>query len=893
MKKNQKFTVLLSALMVFSISNRISYAQTWEPTNGPMGGGISCIAQSGSYLFAGTGGSGIYGNGAYRSADNGTTWTIAAGLPNLHALVVSGSYVVASAGGGIYRSSNNGDTWTPCSYSGTDVPAVLISNGTSLFAGGYAGLYTSIDNGLTWTVSTAAFPGLTAPNVPNIQSMAVCGSYLYLGTSQQGIFRSANNGATWTAINAGIVTNPLQLAYYTFANLVVSGTDVFAGAIGQGVYRLINNGTTWTTQSGGLTAEAKNVLTMAIKDNILYCGGNDGLWGSSTSGTLSWTQIKAGDQFRKLFVSGASLYTGLGSKGVYLSNDNGITWTSKNQGIQGLSTRKIIKGNGSEILAATYEGMLYSSVDEGANWTVGNIHAETGPCLHGTTLFADAYGDLYRSIDNGASWQKLPQFYDLTWGVAYSFYSKGDTIFVGGAFYNGVCYSTDNGDTWNETSGIWNLNPNGGAPTVISFTSIATTMYAGTINGVFKSEDNGITWVTCYPAMANIPISSVVYNGTYLFASTSNFYEDPNLSAIGIYRSGDNGISWEHVNVGLGSLEIKTLIADGTDLYAGTAAGIFKSTDNGDSWVAFNEGFPSIVNANSLYIEGNYIYADNWTVTTPVYKRALSGNAPDLPDAIVGSSTPCRLSSQIYSVTNVPGVTYAWQFPSGWVITAGGTTSSVTVTVGTNTGIVLVTPTNGWGSGPAQFLIVSQTLTTPNQPAAITGSATPLEGSIQNYSVTNVAGVSYAWTFPTGWVQTGGGTTNVVTVIVGSGSGNITVTPSTACGNGTARTKAVVTAPASKILNLTSVFPEGLYAGGGTLNQAFDENGPHWPAGVADHITVELHNAASYGTIAYSADVALSTTGAATLTVPADRNGSYYITIKHRNSLETVSATAK
>ena len=96
----------------------------------------------------------------------------------------------------------------------------------------------------------------------------------------------------------------------------------------------------------------------------------------------------------------------------------------------------------------------------------------------------------------------------------------------------------------------------------------------------------------------------------------------------------------------------------------------------------------------------------------------------------------------------------------------------------------------------------------------------------------------------------------------------------------------------NKTLNLTGVTLQGLYDGSGTMLQAMDENGIHWPAGVADHITVELHNAASYATIAYSADVALSTFGAATLTIPADKSGSYYITIKHRNSIETVSANA-
>jgi len=77
------------------------------------------------------------------------------------------------------------------------------------------------------------------------------------------------------------------------------------------------------------------------------------------------------------------------------------------------------------------------------------------------------------------------------------------------------------------------------------------------------------------------------------------------------------------------------------------------------------------------------------------------------------------------------------------------------------------------------------------------------------------------------------------------------------------------------------------------MRQAQDANGAHWPAGVVDHITVELHSATLYSTLVYSiTDVPLSTTGTATLTIPSLYNGSYYITVKHRNSLETTSATA-
>jgi len=96
----------------------------------------------------------------------------------------------------------------------------------------------------------------------------------------------------------------------------------------------------------------------------------------------------------------------------------------------------------------------------------------------------------------------------------------------------------------------------------------------------------------------------------------------------------------------------------------------------------------------------------------------------------------------------------------------------------------------------------------------------------------------------------------------------------------------------NKILNITALL-EGLYNGNGIMRQARDANGPYWPAGVADHITVELHDATTYSTIVYSvADIPISTAGVAMVTIPGTYNGSYFITIKHRNSLETTTATA-
>ncbi|MHC1776271.1 MAG: choice-of-anchor J domain-containing protein [Lentimicrobium sp.] len=94
-----------------------------------------------------------------------------------------------------------------------------------------------------------------------------------------------------------------------------------------------------------------------------------------------------------------------------------------------------------------------------------------------------------------------------------------------------------------------------------------------------------------------------------------------------------------------------------------------------------------------------------------------------------------------------------------------------------------------------------------------------------------------------------------------------------------------------KILNINSVFIEGLYAGGGIMNKAQDENGDIFPGNTADQITIELHTAGCYVEKVYTIEnVNLSTSGIASAALYGVLDGNYYITIKHRNSIETTSA---
>lgn len=87
------------------------------------------------------------------------------------------------------------------------------------------------------------------------------------------------------------------------------------------------------------------------------------------------------------------------------------------------------------------------------------------------------------------------------------------------------------------------------------------------------------------------------------------------------------------------------------------------------------------------------------------------------------------------------------------------------------------------------------------------------------------------------------------------------------------------------------LFLQGTYSGSGTMTPAHDQNGIHWGSSIADKITIELHDAANYSTVRYTAsDVSLGTNGLATFTVPGSYNSNYYLAIRHRNSLTTVSS---
>jgi large repetitive protein len=195
------------------------------------------------------------------------------------------------------------------------------------------------------------------------------------------------------------------------------------------------------------------------------------------------------------------------------------------------------------------------------------------------------------------------------------------------------------------------------------------------------------------------------------------------------------------------------------------------------------------------------------TSTPSTLAVTVSPGTPSQPGTITGTATQCPgLTLQAYSISAVTNATtYTWTVPTGWSVTGGAGTTSITVTTGSagQNGNISVTAGNSCGTSTANTLAVTVSPGTPLQPGTITGTATQCPGlTLQAYSISAVTNATtYTWTVPTGWSVTGGAGTTSITVTTGSAgqNGNISVTAGNSCGTSATRTLAVTVSPGTPL----------------------------------------------------------------------------------------------
>ncbi len=178
----------------------------------------------------------------------------------------------------------------------------------------------------------------------------------------------------------------------------------------------------------------------------------------------------------------------------------------------------------------------------------------------------------------------------------------------------------------------------------------------------------------------------------------------------------------------------------------------------------------------------------------------ISLNTPTTPSAIVGlSAGVCANTTHDYSVTLVSGMTYNWIGSSNMTIPVGQGTNAVTINFDNAfaSGSIYVNANNACGAGPYRALSIASV---PSTPGTMTGATYGLCGQTNvQYSVPNVAGLTYTWTVPSGAIILSGQGTNIITVnfINSVASGTVSVIASNACGNSVARSVTVRKTPAT------------------------------------------------------------------------------------------------
>ena len=264
------FQLIICAVLVFDNPSPL-FAQWISVNTGLTNTNVQALTVSGTNLFAGTGGGGVF-----LSTNSGISWiAVSTGLTNtnVQALTVSGTNLFAGTGGGVFLSTNNGTSWTP-SLTNTNVVA-LAALDTNIFAGTRGkGVYRSTNNGTSWTqVNT----GMTNIYVP---ALAVSDTNIFAGTFGSGVYRSTNNCTSWT--QAGLYPGYIE-------DLVFSGANLFAGDDERGVYLSTDNGASWTRLYGTNTF----VTALAVSGTNLFAGTRGGVELSTNNGT-SWATVNTG-----------------------------------------------------------------------------------------------------------------------------------------------------------------------------------------------------------------------------------------------------------------------------------------------------------------------------------------------------------------------------------------------------------------------------------------------------------------------------------------------------------------------------------------------------------------------------------------------------------------------
>ncbi len=260
------------------------------------------------------------------------------------------------------------------------------------------GLYLSSDNGNSWRK-----PSGTYPSNPLLNGGANLNGKLFFGTDNLGVgvYVTSDNGENWNTLSSGLVDGSLGIT----GNRLLGEFNgkLFLGAAK--FYVSEDEGQNWQQSSNGLPVNplifsaAYDGTNYYCADKLVYKSTDAFNWNTAANTNLPFTNIK------QLHASGNNLLAVPQSMGVFVSTDQGDTWTET----LSEATSYLFEWNGTLYAAATW---IYVSNDNGLTWS---RQQETGIQPSGITVLNANSSFLFAGqnrTSSGNLWR-----YDLTTSV--------------------------------------------------------------------------------------------------------------------------------------------------------------------------------------------------------------------------------------------------------------------------------------------------------------------------------------------------------------------------------------------------------------------------------------------------------------------------------------------
>lgn len=229
--------------------------------------------------------------------------------------------------------------------------------------------------------------------------------------------------------------------------------------------------------------------------------------------------------------------------------------------------------------------------------------------------------------------------------------ANGVNTYAGGG--TGVYISTDT-----SASFISSNTGNDATGPTRSFAKDNNYIYTCTSQGVFRSSNNGVTWISKSVGLSNLLTSGIIHVNSYLFV----------VSPSGVFKSTDQGDNW--TMAGMNGISIRCITAIQDTLFVGTnSVGIYKSTDFGATWVAINNGLGAAKGFRAIEGKGTTLFAGG-PLGTGVYRSTDFGENWSLLSGGLATGTYRGFASNnqlIVAASFGEGIFYSLDNGDNWV----------------------------------------------------------------------------------------------------------------------------------------------------------------------------------------------------------------------------------